>query len=92
MNSSSCILTTHRRTVLRGLAALPVLPLATAASSASAAPSAQALLAASDAVRNPDFPFGLTNTLTEYRNGLGWYLQLSAAGCASSPRHATPAS
>ncbi|GHD68026.1 outer membrane lipoprotein-sorting protein [Jeongeupia chitinilytica] len=30
---------------------------------------AQALLAASDAVRNPDKPFGLTTTLVEYRNG-----------------------
>ncbi|MBY0572463.1 MAG: outer membrane lipoprotein-sorting protein [Undibacterium sp.] len=30
---------------------------------------AQAILAASDAVRNPDFPFGLTTTLIEYRNG-----------------------
>lgn len=34
-----------------------------------AAPSAQDILAASDLVRNPDFPFGLTNTLLEYRNG-----------------------
>jgi hypothetical protein len=34
-----------------------------------AAPSAQEILAASDVVRNPDFPFGLTNTLIEYRNG-----------------------
>src|ERR1035437_6504496 len=34
-----------------------------------AAPSAQEILAASDAVRNPDFPFGLTNALIEYRNG-----------------------
>jgi outer membrane lipoprotein-sorting protein len=33
------------------------------------APSAQEILAASDAVRNPDFSFGLTNTLIEYRNG-----------------------
>lgn len=33
-----------------------------------AAPSAQAILAASDAVRNPDKPFGLTVTLIEYRN------------------------
>lgn len=29
----------------------------------------QETLIASDAVRNPDFPFGLTNTLVEYRNG-----------------------
>ena len=34
-----------------------------------AAPDAQSVLAASDLVRNPDFPFGLTNTLIEYRNG-----------------------
>ncbi len=36
---------------------------------ACAAPSAQAILAASDAIRNPDRPFGLTVTLIEYRNG-----------------------
>lgn len=30
---------------------------------------AQALLAASDAVRSPSFSFGLTTSLTEYRNG-----------------------
>lgn len=36
---------------------------------AHAAPSAQDILAASDAVRNPDHPFGLTTTLIEYRNG-----------------------
>lgn len=29
----------------------------------------QEILAASDAVRNPDYPFGLTNTLTEYKAG-----------------------
>ncbi len=34
-----------------------------------ATPSAQEILAASDAVRNPEFSFGLTNTLIEYRNG-----------------------
>ncbi|HEY8023275.1 MAG TPA: outer membrane lipoprotein-sorting protein [Burkholderiaceae bacterium] len=36
---------------------------------AHAAPTAQEILAASDAVRNPDKPFSLTNTLTEYRDG-----------------------
>jgi outer membrane lipoprotein-sorting protein len=36
---------------------------------AQAAPTAQEILAASDAVRNPDKPFSLTNTLTEYRDG-----------------------
>lgn len=34
-----------------------------------AKPSAQDILAASDAIRNPSRPFGLTTTLTEYRNG-----------------------
>ena len=32
-------------------------------------PSAQAILQASDAIRNPDKPFGVTVTLIEYRNG-----------------------
>jgi outer membrane lipoprotein-sorting protein len=36
---------------------------------AQAAPSAQAILAASDAVRNPDKPFSLTVALVEYKNG-----------------------
>lgn len=36
---------------------------------AAAAPDAQEILAASDAVRNPGFPFGLTTTLIEYRSG-----------------------
>ena len=40
-----------------------------AAPATRAAPSPQEILVASDAVRNPDFPFGLTNTLTEYRQG-----------------------
>jgi len=35
---------------------------------ASAAPSAQSILAASDAIRNPGKPFALTVTLVEYRN------------------------
>lgn len=37
--------------------------------SALARPDAQEILAASDAVRNPDYPFNLTATLTEYRDG-----------------------
>ena len=40
-----------------------------ALSTAYASPDPQQILAASDAVRNPDYPFGLTNTLIEYRNG-----------------------
>lgn len=42
--------------------------LALAAGAAHSAPTAQAILAASDAVRNPDKPFALTVTLIEYRN------------------------
>lgn len=38
------------------------------AGAAGAAPSAQAILAASDAIRNPGKPFALTVTLVEYRN------------------------
>ena len=48
---------------------LVVALLATPVSSASA-PDPQAILAASDAIRNPDRPFGITVTLTEYRNGV----------------------
>lgn len=39
------------------------------AGAAHAAPTAQEILAASDSVRNPEFSFGFTNTLIEYRNG-----------------------
>ena len=39
-----------------------------AASAACAAPDAQAILAASDAVRNPSRPFGVVVTLVEYHN------------------------
>lgn len=39
------------------------------ARAASAAPTAQEILAASDAVRNPEKPFSLTTTLVEYRDG-----------------------
>lgn len=55
-----------------GTAALFLLSLSgllQAATNAPNTPDAQSILAASDAVRNPDFPFGLTTTLTEYRNG-----------------------
>jgi hypothetical protein len=51
-----------------------------------AAPDAQKILAASDAVRNPDQPFGLSIALTEYRNAkesdantLAIYSKLDAA-------------
>lgn len=43
--------------------------LAGMAALAQAAPSPQEILAASDLVRNPDYPFGLTNTIIEYRGG-----------------------
>lgn len=60
-----------RRSLLQTLATGPF-----ATSFAALAPAARAdprspqqLLAASDAIRNPDHAFGMTNTLTEYRNG-----------------------
>lgn len=66
---------THRSTLTRtlragatALCALAALALC-GADAATAAESPQDMLAASDAVRNPDRPFGLTNTLVEYRNG-----------------------
>ncbi|MBM5570935.1 MULTISPECIES: outer membrane lipoprotein-sorting protein [Deefgea] len=40
-----------------------------AAQALAASPNAQSILSASDAIRNPDQPFGLTSTLIEYRNG-----------------------
>ncbi|WP_119964807.1 outer membrane lipoprotein-sorting protein [Simplicispira lacusdiani] len=49
------------------LSALPAL--ATWPGAALARPSPQDILAASDAIRNPGFAFGLTNTLVEYRQG-----------------------
>ena len=56
--------------ILKRLTA-PVLALAIALASFSAfaGPSPQEILVASDAIRNPDFPFGLSNTLIEYRQG-----------------------
>jgi len=54
------MITVGRHIACALLAALPML--------AFPAPNAQAILAASDAVRNPDKPFGLTVTLIEYRN------------------------
>lgn len=42
---------------------------AMAAPAVPSSPSAQSILSASDAIRNPDQPFGLTTTLIEYRNG-----------------------
>ncbi|MDE2428156.1 MAG: outer membrane lipoprotein-sorting protein [Burkholderiales bacterium] len=54
---------------LSTLFAFTFLALLGIANAQSADINAQEILAASDAVRNPDFPFGLTTTLTEYRNG-----------------------
>lgn len=51
------------------LGALVLASCGAAAKLALAAPDAQGILAASDAIRNPARPFGLTTTLTEYRNG-----------------------
>ncbi len=52
--------------IFKRLFALALLIASTGA--AGAAPSAQAILAASDAIRNPGKPFALTVTLVEYRN------------------------
>src|SRR6202171_4954222 len=69
----------RRLVALALVSALPVL--------ACAAPSAQAILAASDAIRNPGKPFSLAVTLIEYRNGrqsdttpLTLYAQAAAVG------------
>ena len=42
---------------------------AVAGQAIAASPNAQSILSASDAIRNPGQPFGLTSTLIEYRNG-----------------------
>jgi hypothetical protein len=55
-----------RRRQLIGLCLLPAAM--AAAAPALAAPSAQSILAASDEVRNPQEPFSVSVTLTEYRN------------------------
>ncbi len=61
-------LRTMRRGLLSAVAAL--LPLAAVhAGQADTQPDAQKLLAESDVVRNPSRSFGLTTTMTEYRNG-----------------------
>lgn len=49
--------------------ALLVLAALALTGAARAAPDAQAVLAASDAIRNPGKPFALTTTLVEYRDG-----------------------
>ena len=51
------------------LAAVLFAALGWSSSGWSAQPGAQEILAASDAIRNPTHPFGVTMTLTEYRDG-----------------------
>ena len=53
----------------RSLLALPLAALTAWHTHAWAGPDPQAVLVASDAIRNPDFSFGLVNTLVEYRQG-----------------------
>jgi outer membrane lipoprotein-sorting protein len=55
--------------ILKFLQLLACASLIALPSLAGAAPSAQAILSASDAIRNPDRPFRLTVTLVEYRIG-----------------------
>lgn len=59
-------LSARRQVLIRALIAAGVLPSA----AASAAPDAQALLAASDTIRNPSQPFRATVTLTEFERGV----------------------
>ena len=56
----------RRRSLLAGFAAAALVP---ALAQAAESMTAQQLLAASDAVRNPGKPFMLTTTLIEFRNG-----------------------
>jgi outer membrane lipoprotein-sorting protein len=74
-----CSVMLRRLIALALLSALPVV--------AVAAPGAQAILAASDAIRNPGKPFSLAVTLIEYRNGrqtdtstLALYAKAAAVG------------
>lgn len=57
------------RTLVRDLFTLALLALVGMTSTVQAAPEAQAILAASDAVRNPGQPFKVTVTLTEFERG-----------------------
>ena len=58
-----------RRRALRALLALPVSACIAPPALAQAGPNPQALLVASDAIRNPGQPFRVTVTLTEYERG-----------------------
>lgn len=51
-----------------------------------AQPNPQAMLAASDAIRNPDKPFGVTVTLIEYRNGKQTDTSTLASYAKADPR------
>src|SRR4051812_12158799 len=59
------------KALMAARAGMPAIVLAPAAlaGAARAAPDAQAILAASDAIRNPGKSFALTTALVEYRNG-----------------------
>src|ERR1700678_2201603 len=79
--------TLTRLTVLVALGACVVGRFATAENAPPNLPDAQKILAASDAVRNPAKPFGLSIVLTEYRNAkesdsntLAIYSKLDAGG------------
>lgn len=62
--------TTNLSTMKLAIAAVVLASATTAFGAAPGSPpDAQEILASSDQVRNPDFPFGITTTLTEYRNG-----------------------
>ena len=70
MRVPTSVTTSMPKTALTSFLKTAVLSLLLAsAAHAAAPPNAQAILAASDAVRNPAKPFGLTTHLVEYRNG-----------------------
>jgi hypothetical protein len=71
-----------RRRALRALLALPVSACIAPPALAQAGPNPQALLVASDAIRNPGQPFRVTVTLTEYERGQ----QVEASTLASYAR------
>lgn len=67
---SDAVVNTNHATSHRWLRALAgLLLVATAQVAVSAPPDAQALLAASDAIRNPSEPFAISVALTDYRDG-----------------------
>ena len=66
---ANCVRQARQTVALLATLAVMMAGVCGAGVAAAATPDAQSILAASDAVRNPDFPFGVTTTLIEYRGG-----------------------